>query len=166
MSTSNLHIVGFACAAAALATLAGACAREMYDSEFVSPCGFPTDTYVSSRSGDDGREVVVSRVLPAAGNCEGDLVTRLRYDDRGVLIRREDEHRRCGVLEQSVVAVRDDRGWSVERSRNVDHDEIMDEQHRSTEPAGAVEPSEQREPLIACAIAQAERQDGSWSAVK
>lgn len=161
--SSRDAVVGFAVVAAALA---GGCVRELADVAPVASCGAPADTYVASRTDDDGREIFFARLLPPVHNCEGEVLTRLRYDAHGVLIRREDELRRCGVLERSVVAVRGVRGWTLERVYNRDHDERVDERSRSFVAAAAVEPSEQREPLLACAITQAERRDGAWSAVK
>lgn len=75
----------------------------------VGTCGTPGEVYVTSTSDEDGRELLVERVLPGQGNCDDILITRLHYDDRGKLSRRVDEHVRCGVVEESVAAARGDR---------------------------------------------------------
>lgn len=144
--------------AVAVVSLGGGCAYDEVPSSRhadTSSCGAPAETYVSSRSERDGREIVVERMLPAQGNCEGIVLTQLRYDRHGVLVQRGDEHRRCGVIEESVTATRNDHGWTVERSRNFDHDERMDERSVSFVPIGEIEPSELRDPIIACAISRA-----------
>lgn len=153
MSTTIVQL-GRLCAVAII--VGNGCAYdEVTNSQSDTACRAPAETYVSSRSESDGREIVVERMLPVQDNCEGIVLTRLQYDRHGVLIRRGDEHRRCGVIEESVTAVRNDRGWTIERTLNFDHDERMDERSVSFLPIGEVEPSELRDPIMTCAVNRA-----------
>lgn len=158
MSARILHAVPLAFAAVALAA---GCAHELSGVRVVDTCGASGEMYVSSFSDTEGREITVQRVLPVTGNCEDIIVTRLRYDRHGALVRQTNEHSRCGVLESSTTALRSDRGWTIERSRNVDHDEHMDERSVSFSPASEHEPLELGDPQLACAQRNHERPDDS-----
>lgn len=120
----------------------------------VGTCGTPGEVYVTSTSDEDGRELLVERVLPGQGNCDDILITRLHYDDRGKLSRRVDEHVRCGVVEESVAAARGDRGWTVTRSRDLDHDDRFDERSVVVVPATSFDDLRAEDTGIACALAQ------------
>lgn len=143
----------FHCFLFGLAVILGAdCAHDSQLPQAVSACGTQSEIYVTSSSDEDGREFIIERTHPAQGNCDDVLVTQLRYDDHGALTRRVDERARCGVIEESEVAVRAGQGWTVERSRDLNHDDRMDERSVAFVPAATFARSDTEATEIACAI--------------
>lgn len=128
------------------------CASGMQRARSTSSCAAQPDTVVSIAEDDDGREIVVERVGPVNGNCEDIYFTRLRYDAEGVLVRRTDEHHRCGVVEETVTTAHGDLGWTVERARNLDHDERMDVWSVSVPSTAEVQSAALQGPYLACTI--------------
>lgn len=158
MLSSTHHRLLFTLAAA---MLGGGCVHGIHLPRAVASCGTPAEVYMTTSSDEDGREMLIERILPARGNCEDILITWLRYDERGSLSLRADEHLRCGVVEESVVASREGEGWTLKRSRDLDHDDRMDERSVSFVPAASFERLVPADAGIACAIAQSDGLPGS-----
>lgn len=130
----------------------------------VGACGAPSDEiFVSSYDYMDGHEIMVERWLPMKGDCEDKIITLLLYDRFGKLVRRGDEHHRCEQIEETMTAARDGPIWTFERSRDLDHDERMDEHWVSSVPAWEVKPSELQDAVTGCAVSHDERlHDSPW----